>query len=155
MKKELFLQIARKLTETLGITPLLFGSLGLEQRLGANLNADDIDVLIPEEYLDEKWDMLIEVMTTLDYTLYDVHEHAFEKDGVSAAFASIENLVPFAGVDINRIPVVDEDGIRYYLLTLEDYLKVYTASSKDGYRKDTKNKNDTEKIELIKRALEK
>ena len=155
MKKELFLQIARKLTETLGITPLLFGSLGLEQRLGVNLNADDIDVLIPEEYLDEKWDMLIEVMTTLDYTLYDVHEHAFEKDGVSAAFASIENLVPFAGVDINRIPVVDEDGIRYYLLTLEDYLKVYTASSKDGYRKDTKNKNDTEKIELIKRALEK
>lgn len=155
MKKELFLQIARKLTETLGITPLLFGSLGLEQRLGANLNADDIDVLIPEEYLDEKWDMLIEVMTTLGYKLYDVHEHAFEKDGVSAAFASIENLVPFAGVDITRIPVVGENGVRYYLLGLEDYLKVYTASSKDGYRKDTKNKNDTEKIELIKRALEK
>lgn len=155
MKKKLFLHIARKLTETLGITPLLFGSLGLEQRLGANLNADDIDVLIPEEYLDEKWDMLIEVMATLGYTLYDIHEHAFEKNGVSAAFASIENLVPFANVDITRIPVVDENGIRYYLLVLEDYLKVYTASSKDGYRKDTKNKNDTEKIELIKRALEK
>ena len=155
MKKELFLEIAGKLNGKLGVTPLLFGSLGLEQRLGANLNADDIDVLIPEEYLDEKWDMLIEVMTTLGYSLYDVHEHAFEKDGVSAAFASIENLVPFANVDITRIPVVNEDNVRYYLLTLEDYLKVYTASSKDGYRKDTKNKNDTEKIELIKRALEK
>ncbi len=155
MKKKLFLHIARRLNEALRITPLLFGSLGLEQRLGANLNADDIDVLIPEEYLDEKWDMLIEVMATLGYTLYDVHEHAFEKNGVSAAFASIENLVPFAGVDINRITAVDEDNVRYYLLGLEDYLKVYTASSKDGYRKDTKNKNDTEKIELIKRALEK
>ncbi|MBQ5320418.1 MAG: hypothetical protein J6K17_15130 [Oscillospiraceae bacterium] len=155
MKKKLFLQIAKELNEVLGITPLLFGSLGLEQRLGANLNADDIDVLIPEEYLDEKWDMLIEVMTTLGYSLYDVHEHAFKKDGVSAAFASIENLVPFAGVNITRIPVVDENGVRYYLLGLEDYLKVYTASSKDGYRRDTKNKNDTDKIELIKRALEK
>lgn len=155
MKKKLFLQIARRLNEALRITPLLFGSLGLEQRLGVNLNADDIDVLIPEEYLDEKWDMLIEVMTTLGYTLYDIHEHAFEKDGVSAAFASFENLVLFAGVDITRIPIVDENGVRYYLLVLEDYLKVYTASSKDGYRKDTKNKNDTEKIELIKRALEK
>ena len=155
MKKELFLHIARRLNEALGITPLLFGSLGLEQRLGTNLNADDIDVLIPEGYLDEKWDMLIEVMTTLGYTLYDVHEHAFEKDGISAAFASIENLVPFANVDITRIPVMSEDGVRYYLLGLEDYLKVYTASSKDGYRRDTKNKNDTEKIELIKRALEK
>ena len=128
MKKELFLQIAQRLNEALGITPLLFGSLGLEQRLGANLNTDDIDVLIPEEYLDEKWAMLIEVMTTLGYSLYDVHEHAFEKEGVSAAFASIENLVPFANVDITRIPVVAEDGVRYYLLTLEDYLKVYTAS---------------------------
>lgn len=155
MKKKLFLEIARKLNKKLGVTPLLFGSLGLEQRLGANLNADDIDVLIPEEYLDEKWDMLIEVMAGLDYSLYDVHEHAFEKDGVSAAFASIENLVPFANVDITRIPVVAEDGVRYYLLKLEDYLKVYTASSKDGYRRDTKNKNDMEKIELIKRALEK
>ena len=131
----------------------MFGSLGLEQQLGANLNADDIDVLIPKEYLDEKWDMLIDVMEGLGYSLYNIHEHAFEKDGISAAFASIENLVPFANVDITRISVVAEDGVRYYLLTLEDYLKVYTASSKDGYRRDTKNKNDTEKIELIKRAL--
>ena len=155
MKKELFLQIAQRLNEALGITPLLFGSLGLEQRLGANLNADDIDVLIPEKYLDEKWDMLIKVMEGLGYSLYDVHEHAFEKDGVSAAFASIENLVPFANVDITRIPVVNEDGVWYYLLGLEDYLKVYTASSKDGYRRDPKNKNDTEKIELIRCALKK
>lgn len=155
MKKKLFLQIAKNLNETLGVVPLLFGSLGLEQRLGEKLNADDIDMLIPEEYLDEKWDKLIGVMSSLGYSLYDVHEHAFEKDGVSAAFASIENLVPFAGVDITRIPVVNENGVRYYLLGLEDYLKVYTASSKDGYRRDTKNKNDTEKIELIKRALEK
>ena len=155
MKKKLFLQIAKKLNETLGVAPLLFGSLGLEQRLGEKLNADDIDILIPEEYLDEKWDKLIEVMTALGYSLYDVHEHAFEKDGVSAAFASIENLVPFAGVDTTLIPAVDEDGIRYYLLELEDYLNVYTASSKDGYRRDTKNKNDTEKIELIRCALEK
>ena len=153
MKKKLFLQIAKNLNETLGIVPLLFGSLGLEQRLGEKLNADDIDILIPEEYLDEKWDKLIEVISSLGYSLYDVYEHAFEKDGVSAAFASIENLVPFAGVDTALIPAVDEDGIRYYLLELEDYLKVYTASSRDGYRRDTKNKNDTEKIELIKRAL--
>lgn len=155
MKKELFLQIARKLNEKLGVTPLLFGSLGLEQRLGENLNADDIDVLIPEEYLDEKWDMLIEVMEGLGYSLYDIHEHAFEKDGVSVAFASIENLVPFANVDITLIPVIDEDNVRYCLLALEDYMKVYTASSKDGYRRDTKNKNDMEKIELIRRALKK
>ena len=135
------------------IIPLLFGSLGLEQRLHTNLNADDIDILIPEAFLNEKWDSIVTIMNDNGYALYDLHEHAFEKPGTSIAFASIESLTPFAGVDIARIPVVEEAGVRYYLLDLEDYLKVYTASSKDGYRKDTKNKNDEAKIELINNEL--
>lgn len=153
MKKKSFLQIAKLLNEKLDITPLLFGSLGLEQRLGISLNADDVDVLLPEEYLTQKWDCIVETMAELDYSLYDIHEHAFEKDGLSVAFASIENLESFAGVDISKIPVVCENYVRYYLLELEDYLKVYTASSKDGYRRDIKNKNDVRKIELINKAL--
>ena len=52
-----------------------------------------------------------------------------------------------------EVVITDENGVRYYLLDLQDYLKVYTASSKDGYRRDTKNKNDNQKIELIKQAL--
>jgi len=39
-------------------------------------------------------------------------------------------------------------------LSLEQYLKVYTASSKDGYRMNVKNKQDTEKIGLIRMLLE-
>ena len=153
MKKKEFLRIAGELNKKLGITPLLFGSLGLEQRLCTNMNADDIDILIPEIYLNGKWDSIVALMNADGYALYDLHEHAFEKSGTSIAFASIESLTPFAGVDVAHIPVVEEAGVRYYLLGLEDYLKVYTASSKDGYRKNTKNKNDEAKIELIKEAL--
>lgn len=152
-KKTAFLQIAESLNKKLDIVPLLYGSLGLEQRLGVNLDADDVDVLIPEEYLAENWDCITKIMDEKGYALYDVHEHAFEKDGLSVAFASIENLVPFAGVDIAEITVINENDIRYYLLDLQDYLKVYTASSHDGYRKNTKNKNDNQKIELINKAL--
>ena len=47
-KKTAFLQIAESLNKKLDIVPLLYGSLGLEQRLGVNLDADDVDVLIPE-----------------------------------------------------------------------------------------------------------
>ncbi len=46
-------------------------------------------------------------------------------------------------------------SIEYYLLDLHDYLKVYIASSKDGYRLKKKNKQDGEKIKLIKQALNK
>lgn len=152
MKKE-FLCIAEALNKKLDIVPLLFGSLGLEQRLHTNLNADDIDILVPEVFLHEKWDGIVAVMNDNGYVLYDLHEHAFEKSGLSIAFASIEDLTPFAGVDLAGIPVVEETGVCYYLLNLQDYLKVYTASSKDGYRKNSKNKNDEEKIELIYKAI--
>ena len=153
MKKKEFLSIAALLNEQLQIVPLLFGSLGLEQRLHADLHADDIDVLIPEVFLNEKWNRLVSVMNAQGYVLYDLHEHAFEKAGLSVAFASIESLTPFAGVDVAKIPMLEEAGVRYYLLDLQDYLKVYTESAKDGYRKDKKHKEDGEKIELIKKAL--
>ena len=153
VKKEEVLHIAESLNKKLDIVPLLFGSLGLEQRLHTNLNADDIDVLIPEAFLNEKWNCVVTVMNDSGYVLYDLHEHAFEKSGLRLAFASIESLIPFAGVDITKIPIADEKGVRYYLLDLQDYLKVYTASLKDGYRKNVRNKKDEEKIKLINKAL--
>lgn len=151
--KNKFTEIAKQFNEKLGIEPLLFGSLGLEQRLGTDLNADDIDVLIPEIFLNEKWDGIVKIMSENGWRLYDIHEHAFEKNGISIAFAAIESLAPFAGVDLEKIPVIDEGGVRYKLLDLGDYLKVYMASLKDGYRKNVKNKNDQLKIDLINQAL--
>ena len=153
MKKKEFLYIAKLLNERLHIVPLLFGSLGLEQRLHMNLNADDIDVLIPEVFLNEKWDSVVTLMNDNGYVLYDLHEHAFKKDGLSFAFASIESLTPFAGIDPAKVPVIEEMDARYYLLDLQDYLKVYQASSKDGYRKNVRNKKDEQKIQLINKAL--
>ncbi|MDE5671664.1 MAG: hypothetical protein K2I14_09445 [Eubacterium sp.] len=153
MKKKEFLQIANELNEKLSIVPLLFGSLGLEQRLKMSLNAEDIDVLIPEEFLNIRWQCIVDIMNDNGYTLYDLHEHAFDKDGLSLAYASIESLTPFANIDIANIPIVNEDDIRYYLLELPDYLKVYAASSQDGYRNTIKNKQDQQKIDLIHSAL--
>lgn len=146
-----FLHIAKLLNTKLDITPLLYGSLGLEKRLGINLHADDIDVLIPQIYLNEKWQNLFALMADNGYSLFDLHEHTFQKHGIKAAFANIESLPTFANIDITKIPKIIEHGTAYYLLELPDYLKVYTASSKDGYRKNIKNKQDQEKIDLIKK----
>ena len=155
MKKKEFIHIARLMNKQLNIVPLLFGSLGLEQRLSRDLNADDIDVLIPGIFLNERWGSIVTLMNDAGYTLYDLHEHAFEKSGLSVAFAAIENLTPFAGINLKQIPVIEETAATYYLLDLHDYLKVYTASSKDGYRKNVKNKQDEQKIELIKTEIQK
>ncbi len=77
--KEKFLHIAKYLDEKLNVVPLLFGSLGLEQRLGTDLNADDIDLLIPEIFLYDRWGSIVRIMEENGYSIYDAHEHAFEK----------------------------------------------------------------------------
>lgn len=154
MKYFEFLHIASLINQILDTTPLLFGSLGLEKRLNKSLNADDIDVLIPEKILTLYWEKLIEVMEHDGYHLCNVKEHEFIKNSIRVAFAPIEGLEAFAQVDISSIPLIEENGTRYYLLELEDYLKVYRASSKDGYRRNVKNKQDQQKIDLIKKAIE-
>ena len=152
-KYGLFLQIARAFNTSLNVTPLLFGSLGLEQRLGIDLHADDIDILVPEYYLHDGWQSLMRLMEQLGYELYDLHEHAFQNGDCSAAFAAIEGLTPFAGVNIAQIPTMTDGGTAYLLLELSDYQKVYEASSKDGYRVNKKEKKDHEKLTLIAQAL--
>ena len=153
MKHEAFLHIAGLLNANLQIIPLLFGSLGLKKRLHMDLHADDIDILLPGSFLTVGWDKLVSLMAADGYTLFDAEEHAFKKAGLCAAFADIEGLTPFAGIDLQQIPLLTENGVRYYLLTLADYLKVYEASAKDGYRKNIKHKQDQQKIDLIKKAL--
>ena len=151
-KYDIFLQIAKELNEKLGISPLLFGSLGLGQRLGMDLSPDDIDILVPKHFLHENWRHLVDIMSGLGFELYDLHEHAFRRDA-SAAFAEFESLTDFAGVDISKIPAVNDRDINFFLLGLEDYLKVYRASSKDSYRRNKNNGKDFHKIELIEKNL--
>ena len=152
-KLQLFLKNAEFLREILKIEPLLYGSLGLEYLTGENLKADDIDILIPQVFLLEKWDSFKCLLEDNGYILIDEHEHTFEKDNVHYSYASIEELKDFADISVENIRTVTEGNVSFKLLTLQQYLKVYTASSKDGYRKNVKNKKDSEKIGLINKHL--
>ena len=150
-----FLKNAQLLSEKFGITPLLYGSLGLELRTGEALYADDIDILIPEVFLNARWEAFKTLLEADGYRLTDLHEHTFEKDGVYCSYASIENLHPFAGIHLSEIPSCEENGVRFLLLTLQQYRCVYAASSKDGYRAEVRGKKDAEKIAVIDRHLQK
>ncbi len=149
MKKKAFFENAALLAERLQIIPLLYGSLGLEYATGGNLNADDIDILIPEVFLKERWDGFVTVLTEAGYVLVDLHEHTFRKDGVEYSYASLEELEPFAGIPAAEIAVKEENGVSFRLLSPEQYLRVYETSIRDGYRITVRNKKDREKIEFI------
>ncbi|MDQ0222694.1 phosphoribosylanthranilate isomerase [Streptococcus moroccensis] len=158
---QVFLAIARELNQ-IGITPLLMGSVGLEQVTGQSWSARDLDIHVPSDPRgweapdDERiyrFDELNAIMEKLGYHLVDRHEHEFQKDGRSVEFGGLHSLPSFAGVALGDLEEVEDEGVHYYLPNLEQYLKIYQASSKDSYRAENNNHKDFAKIDYLKQAL--
>ncbi|MDX8342157.1 phosphoribosylanthranilate isomerase [Rossellomorea sp. YZS02] len=162
MKKfDEFIKIARELNG-IGITPLLMGSVGLEEVTGRSWDAQDLDIHVPgdkrgwevpAETSIHNWNEIVEIMESMDYVLIDLHEHEFSKDGISVEFGIIDTLPEFAGVQVERLEIHRVEEVNYYLLNPEQYLHVYEASSKDSYRADQNNHKDLEKIEFLKHVI--
>ena len=152
-KINLFLENARLLSDNLGIVPLLYGSLGLEYLTGDILGADDIDILVPRVFITDRWQEFKSVLEEHGYVLTDEHEHTFVRDDVAYSYADIEDLESFAGIHAEDIEMREVDGVRFLLLSLEQYLAVYQKSSKDGYRVNERQKKDADKIRFIESKL--
>ena len=152
-KFNLFLENAQLLSDKLGIVPLLYGSLGLEYLTGDDLGADDIDILVPRVFITDRWQEFKTVLEEHGYVLVDEHEHTFVRDGVAYSYADIEDLESFAGINTEAIEMHEVDGVRFMLLSLEQYLAVYKRSSKDGYRVNVRQKKDADKIRFIESKL--
>lgn len=152
-KFNLFLENARLLSDKIDILPLLYGSLGLEYLTGDALGSDDIDILVPRVFITERWHEFKALLEARGYVLTDAHEHTFVRDGVAYSFADIEDLEAFAGINTEDIEMHEADGVRFLLLSLEQYLAVYKQSSKDGYRVNVRQKKDADKIRFIESKL--
>ena len=152
-KMGLFLQNARLLSDTLGIVPLLYGSLGLEYLSGDDLAADDIDILIPKTFITDRWPEFKGILESYGYILTDAHEHTFVREGVSYSYADVENLETFAGIRCEEILRREADSVPFMILSPEQYLRVYKRSSRDGYRARVRGKKDAEKIRFIESRL--
>ena len=152
-KFNLFLQNARIMSDKFNIVPLLYGSLGLEYLTGDILVADDIDILVPRVFITDRWQEFKAVLEERGYVLADEHEHTFVRDGVAYSYADIEDLEAFAGINTEDIEMHEADGVRFLLLSLEQYLAVYRQSSKDGYRVNVRQKKDADKIKFIESKL--
>ena len=152
-KFDLFLENARLLSNNLGMVPLLYGSLGLEYLTGDALDADDIDILVPRVFITDRWQEFKTLLEAQGYVLVDEHEHTFVRDDVAYSYADIEDLESFAGIRMKDIEMCEADGVRFLLLSLEQYLAVYQKSSKDGYRVNVRQKKDVDKIRFIESKL--
>lgn len=145
-----------------GITPTLMGSLGLEFVSKEDWEPSDIDIHVPgdprgweapDELRIYDWDKIMSVMEELGYQLVDIHEHEFQKNGVSVEYGAIDALYDFAGISESEIELIQEGEIQFRVPSLRQFLRIYEASSKDSYRNDQNNNKDFKKIAWLNRNL--
>ena len=156
-----FIKIAKKLND-INIIPLLMGSVGLEVVTGECWDAQDLDIHVPgdqrgwevpPELNVHHWDDIVNMMTLMEYTLINLHEHEFSKKGLSVEFGIIDTLPSFAGVQLKDLEMHQMGDVKYYLLNPNQYLSVYESSSKDSYRADNNNNKDLAKIHFLKNMI--
>lgn len=152
-KLDLFLELAKEINKRFKVEPILFGSLGLSLQVKESIAVNDIDILLPQEFMDSKWLEIKELMTELGFKLVDVKEHQFIKDEYDVAFADDNDLFDLSGVRPEDLKIKKNKRASYKLLNLEQYLNVYKFMLRDGYRQEKIGDADLKKIDLIKRNL--
>jgi len=154
-KFEIFLEIAKALNESFNTVPVLYGSLGLYKIIGEHSECSDVDVLVPDEFVNERWDELIKLIEKMGFELKDEHEHEFIRNSEIVAFAKQNDLIKRIGLYPNKLIVCKVDDIKFKELSIEDYLSVYRLMLRDDYRQEKRGKADQEKIELIEKYISK
>ena len=154
-KFEVFLEVARKLNDFFNVIPILYGSLGLYKIIGEFSRANDIDVLVPDELIHEKWKELINFMEEFGFKLVDEKEHEFIKNNEIVAFGNGLDLLNIAKIDIKDLLLSEIKGTKFKELSARQYLLCYQSMLRDKYRQEKLSKNDRQKIKLIQEYIKK
>jgi hypothetical protein len=138
-----------------GMNPLLYGSLGVSIYLGSFKDFNDVDLLVEDAWLGDRWPELCDIMQGKGFSLVDEHEHEFRNQaGLSVAFAQETVLTRDKVVDSpDRIITKKVGGVSFRTLSPEDFREAYRFSVKDGYRKDNRGKKDQKVIDLLDQYL--
>ena len=146
-----FFVVATELNVALGSVPVLYGSLGVAVCLDVDVAPRDIDVLVEDDIFQSRATELQATMLRIGFEAVDLLEGEYVRDGHVVGLASDGDLLSFAGIDPGKLRVVQADAC-YRVLSAGDFVSVYGASSRDGYRLGTRGKKDAEKIALIRAA---
>ena len=68
-----------------------------------HFSPQDIDILVPLTYLEEKWEFLQHTMEQLGYRMVNLQEHEFIKNDIKIGFAFTEDLLEFAEMKIIQV----------------------------------------------------
>lgn len=151
-KFQVFLEVAKALNTSFGFPPILYASLGLNRVIGEFGQADDIDIMVPDDYLSYDLERLVELMTGLGFKLKEDPGNEFIKGDEIIAITKESELTKLAGVDPDSLEVAEVDGARFRELSPRQYQTFYQHLLDDPER--LKHKKDQLKLLLIDNFLQ-
>lgn len=137
-----------KILKELDIKPVVYGSFGVATYLGNFKDFEDIDILIEDEFINNKWIEFRKLFELRSFNLVDEVEHEFELEGKKVGFAS-KNILIRDKIINDYSELVQYKNEDAFTLNPEGFLKAYRYSVKDGYRINTRGKKDEDIINKL------
>ncbi len=138
-----------KILNEFKITPIVYGSFGLSLKLNKDLRANDLDLILPDQFVKDRWNEFVSKMKKADFILKNNSQCEFSKEGEVVGF-DLENEVESL-IDCKNLKEVEMEKVKFKELSSQQHLQFYEKLSLDSKR--NKRKADCEKIELIKEYL--
>ncbi len=138
------------------IEPVVYGSVGTSLYLGLFKAFNDIDLLLDDQWLDERWLELQTLLYDDGFRLTDEREHEFEDSrGRSPSFAKKGILLRDQILhSFDELVSMQTRSGNLTTLSPEGFLRAYAFSVKDGYRKAKRGKKDEHIIALLQDYIE-
>lgn len=146
-----------KILETLkelNIKPIIYGSFGVASYLGDFKDFEDIDILVNDEFVNDRWEEFKKLFESNDFKLISEKEHEFKLDDKKVGFAS-RNILIRDNIISDYSELIKYKNESALTLSPKDFLKAYKFSLKDGYRIETRQKKDAEIIQGLENYLKK
>lgn len=155
-KFKVFLKIAKELNKQFNVKPVLFGSLGIYRsinKMGQKTN--DVDILLPEKYFNEKSEKLELMMNKLGFVRKRKGKKSFDfilKNQI-ISFSKPNDLVRVIKSKLNNLKETRKNGAVFKEVLPLQYLSFYEYLLKNIYRQKKRKGADREKIAMIKNYL--
>lgn len=147
-----FLSKILEILKTLNTKPVIYGSFGVANYLGNFKKFEDIDILIEDEFVNDKWEEFRKLFELNGFNLINEKEHEFELVGKKIGFAS-KNILIKDRIINNYSELVKYKDKDAFTLTPRDFLKAYKFSVQDGYRINKRGKKDKDIINRLETYL--
>lgn len=152
-KYQTFIKIVKTLNDAFSIEPVVYGSFGLYTLINLDKESDDIDLLVPKEFLDTKGKELTDELKKIGFSTKDQASFVFSNREIEVSFESDENLPVLIGANAVELNKQIVSQAIFKELSLRQYLRFYEKMSEDEERRARKGDRDLEKIELIKQEM--